>query len=191
MGFVYEVSTEGTLFNQPVAHVYHVWDGDENETPDDVADVFENNHLVDLAVQQSDHLTWSRISVVPLDVGNGLNPVTRVVSIAGSIATDTLPTGVHVWAKFESDDNGFKSGGKLVTGMVEAGFIDGVVGAATIAALQTIYDDLISDLGAASLSLAIYRPTLSTPGFPSISICSAVSVRGVGTNNRRQQAYQI
>lgn len=190
MGFVYEVACKGTSFGVPYANIFHVWDGDENQTPDDVADVFENNYLPDIAVQQEDHLTYTRIDVTPLDVGNGLDPVSRVVSIQGSVSTDAMPNGVHVWVKFNSDDNGFKSGGKLIGALAEVQVTDGVLPAANLAAFQTIFDDLVTDLAAAGLALAIYRPSLSTPGFPSISICSTPLVRGIGTNNRRQQAFQ-
>lgn len=189
-GFVYECSIHGSQRSQPIAMVYHLWDGDESESPDDVADVFENNHIPDLNLWQTNQLTWSRIAVVPLDVGNLANPINRLINLSGAVAGDDMPTGVHIWAKFQSDDNGFKSGGKLVPGQVEANYTNGIPTAAHLATIQTNYDDLITDLVAAGLSLAIYRPTLSTPGFPSISTCSTVFVRGGGTNNRRQQPFQ-
>jgi len=190
MGFVYEVECLGTVRGKGVANIFHVWDGDENQTPDDVADVFENNHLPDCATVQADELTWNRINVTPLDVGNTQNAISRVISITGSAGVDSGVLGVHIWVKFISDDNGFKSGGKLFTGTYESQFADGIVVAGTMTALQTVYDDLLTDLTAAGLALAIYRPTLSTPGVPSISTCSAIVVRGVGTNNRRQEPFQ-
>lgn len=190
MGWVYEIGCYAAIRGVPVAGIYHVWDGDESETPDDVADVFETHHLPDLAAQQTDELTWNRISVTPLDVGNLNNPINRLVAIAGLVAGDTGAIGVHSWVKFQSDDNGFKSGGKLVGGLTEGHVTDGILTTPYLTALQTIFDDLMSDLITAGLTLAIYRPTLSTPGFPSISTVSAIFVRGVGTNNRRQEPFQ-
>lgn len=190
MGWVYEVSCFATMRGQTIAGIYHVWDGDESETPDDVADVFETHHLPDLAGIQSTALTWNRISVTPLDVGNLHNPINRLVSIAGATAGETGLIGNHVWVKFQSDDNGFKSGGKLVGGLVEAHFANGTVVAGTLTGIQTAFDALMSDLITAGLTLAIYRPTLSTPGFPSISTVSAIFARGGGTNNRRQEPFQ-
>lgn len=189
MGFTYEVSCLGSFTGVPIAHVYHVWDGDESETPDDIADVFETHHLPDMAAIQSNTLLWSRINVVPLDVGNGLNAISRIISIAGTQAGDQLMTGAHAWIKFVSDDNGFKSGGKLFTGLMETHLQLGILSGTTLNSLQTIYDDFLTDLTFAGLSCAIFRPTLSTPGFPSISICSAIGARGVGTNNRRQAPF--
>ena len=190
MGWVYEAACYGQMSGKTIANIFHVWDGAEVKDSDDVADVFETNHLVDIAVEQSDELTWSRIAVTPLDVGNLNNPINRLVSIQGASATDWMPMGVHAWVKFQSDDNGFKSGGKMVPGLVDTHIVGGVITVADLADLQTIFDALLTDLAAAGFTLAIYRPTLSTPGFPSISTVSQVFVRGVGTNNRRQLPFQ-
>lgn len=190
MGWVYEVGCYGSMRGQVVAGIYHVWDGDESESPDDVADVFETHHLVDLALQQSDALSWNRISVVPLDVGNLQNPINRLIALPGADAADSGAMGAHAWVKFQSDDNGFKSGGKLVGGLTEVKVTDGVLTSSYLTGLQTLFDDLMSDLITAGLTLAIFRPTLSTPGFPSISTVSSIFVRGLGTNNRRQEPFQ-
>lgn len=190
MSFLHEVVVAGTFSGVPIAHVYHIGDGAEAKTPDQVADVFENDHIPDLIVEQDNQLTWTRLSVTPLDVGNLDNPVTRVIALSGAISGDFHTTGNHIWIKFISDDNGFKSGGKLFAGMGEAGITDGILQPTPLAALGVIYNALITDLGVAGLFLAIYRPTLSTPGFPSFSVCSNVLVRGTSTNNRRKQPFQ-
>ena len=190
MGFTYEVATLGVLEGKPIANIYHVWDGDESETPDDVADVYETHLLPDAAAYQSDRLLWSRISVTPLDVGNLQNAISRVVNIPGTNASELAMTGAHIWIKFVSDDNGFKSGGKLFPGVFEGATLDGVVTTAVLSAIQTVFDDYLTDLVTAGLTAAIYRPTLSTPGFPSVSVVSACVARGLGTNNRRQLPFQ-
>lgn len=190
MSHVYEVIVQAIQFGQIINNIFHIWDGDESESPSDVADVFENNWLVDIAALQVNNLAWESINVIPLDVGNPADPLIRLVSITGSSVADPMPTGVHMWVKLKSDDNGFKSGGKMVGGFSEDNFIDGFVAAAHLIAVQTVFDDLLTDLTAAGLALAIYRPTLSTPGFPSISISSETLVRGVATNNRRQRPFQ-
>lgn len=189
MTWVYEVGCYATVRGQTVANIYHVADGSESETPDDVADVFENDHIPDLIVEQSDELSWNRISVVPLDVGNLHNPINRLIALGGADAGDDMPTGVHAWVKFQSDDNGFKSGGKLLGGMTEGDINDGNLTPAKINLLQVVYDNLMADLIVAGLTLAIYRPRLSTPGFPSFSTVSSIFVRGVGSNNRRQEPF--
>lgn len=190
MGWVYEVAVKGTYLGQPYANIFHVWDGDQNETPDDIADVFENNYLPDIAVQQNNQLTYSLIAVKALDAANGADPVNRTVSITGSAAGEKMNTGAHCWVKFLSDDNGFKAGGKLIGGLTETQLDTGEFTTGFISALQVIFNALITDLQTASLALAIYRPSLSTPGFPQISISSTALVRGIGTNNRRQAPFQ-
>lgn len=190
MGWVYEVACYGTIQGEPYANIYHLWDGAQTKTPDNAADVFENNHLVDLAAKQVDDFTWNRIAVTPLDVGNLNNPINRIVSIAGSDAAEINSLGVHIWVKFVSDDNGFKSGGKLIGALSESAIASGALTGASLANWQTVFDDLLTDLSAAGFALAIYRPTLSTPGYPSISICSQTIVRGVSTNNRRIPPFQ-
>ncbi len=189
MGFVYEIVISGTQSSQPIANVFHVWDGDENATADEIADVFEDNFLVDARLLQVDDLTWNRIAVNALDVGNGEDPLVRTIAIVGNKTADPMPTGVHCWVKFDSDDNGFKAGGKLFAGLAEDIITIGRITSAALAAIQLVFDDLLVDLAAAGLALAIYRPSLSTPGFPSISISSNVLARGVGTNNRRQEPF--
>lgn len=190
MGHVYECTISGVHAGNPFANVFHVWDGDEGNTPDSIADVFELNYIPDIAVQTHNTATYTGISIVPLDVANGKAPVVRVISVAGLVAGDGLPTGVHIWVKLISDDNGFKAGGKLIGNLAETQITAGVVFAPIMTAFQTIFDDLISDLVVAGVALAIYRPSLSTPGFPSISTCSNALVRGHGTNNRRQKPFQ-
>ncbi len=190
MSFTFEVALQALQFGIILNNIFHVFDGDESETPDDVADVFETNYLVDIAAKQVDSLTWESILVTPLDVGNPADPVLRLISIQGTSILDNMPTGNHIWVKLKSDDNGFKSGGKMIPGLSEQDNAFGLVTAANLAAIQTIFDDLLTDLTAAGLALAIYRPTLSTPGFPSISISSDVVARGWGSNNRRQRPFQ-
>lgn len=190
MSHVYEVILQAIEFGQIINNIFHVWDGDESESPSDVADVFETNFLVDIAALQVNNYAWESINVIPLDVGNPADPLIRLVTIAGSDVADPTPTGVHIWVKLKSDDNGFKSGGKMMGGFSEDEFTDGFVTAAHLAAVQVVFDALLVDLTAAGLALAIYRPSLSTPGFPSISISSQTLVRGVATNNRRQRPFQ-
>ena len=190
MGFVYEVAIRGVFASQPIANIFHVWDGDESETPDDIADIFEDNFLVDCQPHQSDDVRWTHIAVQGLDVGNPVNPINRAISISGTDSASYLSTGAHVWVKLESDDNGFKAGGKLMPGLTETDTTDGKLDAAVLSAWQTIFDDLMTDCVAAGVALCIYRPSLSTPGFPNISIVSSPLVRGLGSNNRRQEVFQ-
>ena len=190
MGHVFEVVLQAIEFGIIINNIFHIWDGNESESPDDVADVFENNFLVDIAGNQVNNLTWESITVTPLDVANPADPIVRIVSIGGSLATDPMQTGAHIYVKLISDDNGFKSGGKMIAGLSEDQATDGQLLGATINNFQTIFDDLITDLVAAGLSLAIYRPTLSVPGLPQISVSSATVVRGIATNNRRQRPFQ-
>ncbi len=190
MSHVFEVVVQAIEFGVILNNIFHIFDGNESESPDDIADVFENNYCVDIAVQQVNNLTYEAIIVTPLDVANPADPITRVVSIGGSVAADPLQTGAHIYVKLISDDNGFKSGGKLIGGISEDNNTDGQCPAGTITAFQTIFDDLITDLVAAGVSLAIYRPTLSSPGLPQISTVSATVVRGIATNNRRQRPFQ-
>ena len=190
MSHVFEVVLKAVELGVILNNIYHVFDGNESESPDDVADVFENNYLVDMALQQVNNLTYNEIVVTPLDVTNPADPIVRGINIVGSSTQDALPTGTHIWVKLHSDDNGFKSGGKMIGGISEAQQADGILDTGVIPLFQTIFDDLITDLVAAGLALCIYRPTLSSPGFPQISISSSALVRGIASNNRRQKDFQ-
>ena len=190
MGHVFEVVLQAIQWTVILNNIFHVWDGNESESPDDVADVFVNNFLVDIAALQVNNLTWNGITVTPMDVGNPADPIVRVLDIGGSSISDNLPIGNHIWVKLKSDDNGFKSGGKMMGGFSEEDNTDGLIPTANLAAIQVVFDDLITDLVAAGLSLCIYRPTLSLPGLPQISISSETIARGLSTNNRRHRAFQ-
>ena len=190
MSHVFEVVLKAVELGVILNNIYHVFDGNESESPDDVADVFENNYLVDMALQQVNNLTYNEIVVTPLDVTNPADPIVRGINIVGSSTQDALPTGTHIWVKLHSDDNGFKSGGKMIGGISEAQQADGILDTGVIPLFQTIFDDLITDLVAAGLALCIYRQTLSSPGFPQISISSSALVRGIASNNRRQKDFQ-
>ncbi len=191
MAFLYEVAITGVQRGVPVANIFHVLDGNESETPDDVADVFEDNYLVDLVAIIVEELIWEKIVVTPLDIGNLQDAVTRIISLAGVAVTEDAPSGVHAWVKLISDDNGFKSGGKLIGGLSEDNIDTGFLNTAFVNNLTAVFSNLLTDLVTAGLALAIFRPTLSTPGFPSFSVSSAFVVRGLGTNNRRQREFQL
>lgn len=190
MSFTFEVVLQAIEFGIILNNIFHVFDGNESESPDEVADVFETFFLPELAVIQVNNLTWESITVTPLDVANPADPIVRIVSIGGTQVGDPLQTGAHAYVKLISDDNGFKSGGKLVPGLSEDQATDGQLTTIYLDALQVVFDDLITDLVFAGLALAIYRPTLSTPGLPQISTSSAAVVRGLATNNRRQRPFQ-
>lgn len=191
MTFLYEVAITGVQRGIPVANIFHVGDGNESETPDQVADVFEDNYLVDLIAILVEELIWEKIVVTPLDVGNLQDAVTRVFTLPGISVVEDAPSGVHAWVKLISDDNGFKSGGKLIGGLSEDNLDTGFLSTAFVNNLTAVFSNLLTDLVTAGLFLAIYRPTLSTPGFPSFSVTSAFTVRGLGTNNRRQREFQL
>lgn len=190
MGFVHEVVLRGVQRGKTINNIFHVWDGAETKSPDDVADVFENNFLVDLAIKQVSEMTWTQIIVTPLDVGNLDDPISRAINIVGTVVTEDSPTSIHAWVKLLSTDAGFRAGGKMINGLNEAQITDGVAESGYLDNLQTIFEDLLADLIVAGLTLAIYRPVLSTPGFPSISTVVTVLARGLGSNNRRQQDFQ-
>ncbi len=191
MSFVFEVVCQALQLGVTINNIFHVFDGNESESPDQVADVFETNFLVDMAVEQVTSYLWESITVTPLDVSNPADPIIRLVAIAGTDAATDMPVGNHVWIKFKSDDNGFKSGGKMIGGFSENVNVNAAVDAARLAAIQVIFDALLVDLTAAGLALCIYRPTLSLPGLPQVSISSEVVAKGWGSNNRRQRPFQV
>lgn len=189
MGFTYEVAVKGILLGVQIANIYHLWDGDENATLSDIADVFEDNLLTDMLAQLTDHLTFTEIVVSPMDYINPANPYARPISLTGLDDTDPAPPGNHVWAKFQSDDAGEKAGGKMIAGILESALTDGLLTAGHLAAWQVIFDAYLVDLTTAGLAAAIYRPTESIPGEPEISICTEILVRGASTNNRRWMGF--
>lgn len=189
MGYVYEVACKGVLLGVQIANIYHLWDGDENATLEDIADLFEDNLLTDMLPLITNHLTFNEIVVTPMDYLNPANPLARPISLTGADATDPVAAGQHVWAKFQSEDAGEKAGGKLIAGITESAITDGLLLVASQAAWQVIFDAFLVDITTAGLDLAIYRPYISTPGDPEISICSEILVRGLSTNNRRFQGF--
>lgn len=190
MTHIFEVVLKAVELGVTLNNIFHVLDGNESESPDDVADVFENNYLVDAAALQVNNMVYNEIVVTPLDVSNPADPVVRGVNITGTSIQDALPTGTHIWVKLNSDDNGFKSGGKMIGAISEADNTDGLLTAGVITNWQTVFDDLLTDLTAAGLALCIYRPSLSTPGFPQVSQSSSSIIRGIASNNRRQKTFQ-
>jgi len=190
MSHVFEVVIQAIQAGIILNNIYHVLDGNESESPDDVADVFENNYIPDVKSFQVNDVVYESITVTPMDVSNPADPVVRIVNLPGDIGLDSLPIGNHIWVKLVSDDNGFKSGGKMLAGFSETDNDDGIVLTATINSLQIGFDALLTDLVAAGLALCIYRPTLRPPGFPQVSTSSAIVVRGFGSNNRRQRIFQ-
>lgn len=188
-GFVYEVAVKGIHLGVPIANIYHLWDGDEDALLEDILDLFEDDLLTDMIAVISDNLTFNEIVVTPLDYLNPLSPVSRAITKTGASAGDPLQTGGHVWAKFVSGDAGEKSGGKMYAGCVETQTTDGLLDAAALIAWQVIMNAFLTDLGVAGLALAIYRPTLSIPGDPEISIVPEIIVRGLSSNNRRFQGW--
>jgi hypothetical protein len=188
-GFLWEVVCKGTMAQVPCNNVWHVFDGSETETAEEIADIFED--FIDLLVDaQSGSYLWTAITVKGLDVGNLTDPITRVISVVGAGSNLFNSVGDHASVKLVSEDNGFKSGGKLIGGLVDGHVIDGILQAPLLDPLVLALDGLLADLATATLALAIYRPTLSTPGFPEKSITSAYVIRGHGTNNRRQPVFQ-
>lgn len=190
MSHVFEVVLKGVELGVILNNIFHVFDGNESESPDDVADVFEDNYLVDIKVHMVNNLTWNEIVVTPMDVSNPADPIVRGINLVGENVQDALPTGTHAWVKLLSDDNGFKSGGKMIPGLSEVNQLDGLLEVAYLDNIQTVFDDLITDLVAAGLALCIYRPSLSSPGFPQVSTSSSALVRGIASNNRRQKEFQ-
>lgn len=189
-GHVYEIVVQATMLGKAMANVFHVWDGAEDNTPSEIAANFIANYIADIAVVQVTEYIYNAISVTALDVGNGKDPHFEVISVPGSDIQENQPTHTHAYVKLLSQDNGFRSGGKMIGGLSDADVVDGALDTTTLSNIQTVYEDLIDDLDLLGVALAIYRPTLSTPGFPSISIVAAPQVRGIGSNNRRQLPFQ-
>lgn len=191
MATVYEVVLIASHIGNPHNNVFHVWDGADDDLITDIADYFDNNIVTNMLPLLTSQFVYTGISVKSI---TAVNPGEhfKVISKAGTNPDDPLPTGIHINVKLKSADAGFKSGGKLVSGWVETQFTGGEPSALLLDNLQTVYDSLIAGFVPAGLtaSLAIYRPSLSLPGLPQISIVSEAVVRGDSTTNRRAKKFE-
>jgi len=135
-------------------------------------------------------MTWFGIDVKSISASNP-NEIRLIMIQTGINATGAMPTGVHIWVKLLSLDPTFRSGGKLVGGGNEGNFVGGEPTANYLDNIQAIYDPFISGmLGSVGAALAIYRPSLSIPGFPVVGIVGSALVRGNSTNNRRRKDFE-
>lgn len=190
MSTVYEVVVNATHQSKEHTNVFHVYDGDDNAVPLTILNIFVTNFCTALLPFLNSKFTFDQITVNSI---TALNPgfATLALNLTGTAVGDAMPTGVHMWIKLISDDIGFRAGGKLLGGGVEDSWDGGQPDTAYLDGLQTVVDALITALTVgASVYLAIFRPTLSFPGLPQISICSSATVRGDSTNNRRGKPFE-
>lgn len=190
MSTVYQVTL--TAINNGVPHnnVFHVFDGNDNAVPFDIAAYFDTNYITPLTALTSHLMTWNGVEVKSLSFANPGEIRLSLIRTGVSIV-DAMPTGVHMYVKLISLDTTNRSGGKLVGGGVEDEFVAGEPTAAYMDALQAIYDPFISGMdGAIGTLLAIYRPSLSIPGLPVVGIVASALVRGDSTNNRRHKTFE-
>lgn len=185
MTYLYEVVCKGTLLGKPYANIFHVADPDESALPEDIRDAFVSNYLPDIAVHQANQLTYQEITVEPLDVGNTTDPIAQQISISGSAGGDAYTRGAHAWVRLNTADNFFRPGGKMIGGLTEAQLTLGEMDAANALNITDAFDELDTALTGISCYLAVLRPSLSTPGFPSFSEVTSWVVTRVSTNNRR------
>lgn len=185
MGYVFEVGIRATYQGRPHVNVFHVYNGAEDQTPDDVADEFETGYIDVIKAIQDPDFSYGEISVKPLDVGNTDDPITRNLTDVGGQTGEQYHRGVHVWARLKSADNGFRPGGKMIGGLTENDLDDAVLDSGAQTTIETAFSGLITALGTINSVLAIYRPSISTPGFPNISEVAGVDIIRVSTNNRR------
>ena len=189
MSTVYEVAVKGVQQGKPINNIFHVWDGDDNAILPVLAQTFLTYWVNAFAPNWVSVLTITNIVVKSL---SGTNPgfYDLVANVVGGFVGEALPTGVHVFAKLLSGDPSFRAGGKLIGGWSEAQFVEGIPTVAVLDDVQAKMDILKSKINVdAGCDLAIYRPTLSLPGLPQISIVSAILVRGGSTNNRRKRPF--
>jgi len=190
MTTVFEVAVKGSFLGEVHDNIFHVFDGDDNATPEAIAEAFDLQYLAAMEPLCSVAMVWSEIEVTSI---TAVNPGATVLPVvrSGENPDDPYAAGNHIWTKFVSDDLGFKAGGKMVGGFVETQYLAGVPIDALLDAMQGVFNLLITNLPlAASVFLAIYRPSLSVPGFPQISLVASALVRGHSTNNRRNSPFE-
>jgi len=190
MSTVYEVTCLATNNGKEHNNVFHVFDGNDNANPFDIAVYFRDEYIFPLKALTTDLMTWFQVRVKSLTATNP-NDITLIMIQTGLSAVDAMPTGVHMFVKLNSLDTTFRSGGKLVGGAVEDQFVNGEPTANYMNAIQSIYNLFIAQMDASiGCLLAIYRPSLSVPGVPVVGIVSDALVRGNSTNNRRHKPFE-
>lgn len=190
MGTVYEVAILAT--NQGKAHnnIFAIWDGNDNVPLPSVADYFDTRICQQFLPAISNQFRYNSIRVKSL---TGVNPGEHVKQInqSGAVITDPMPAGTHINVKLISGDPSFRAGGKMFGGWLEANYTGGVPDVFLLDFVQIRMDALIDNMDAdIDCVLAIYRPSLSLPGLPQVSIVPSALCRGASTNNRRGLPFQ-
>ena len=190
MTTVYQVDLAQTQQGKQMFSIFHLFDGNDNLDLADAINYFRIAYVLPLKIFQTEELVYNHITIRSL---TAVNPgeLSEVLDLAGNSVSDPMPTGVHVYVKLVSGDPSFRSGGKLVPGQTEGQFQAGDPTNALLDGIQSLYDAFISGMDSSiGASLAIYRPTLSLPGLPQVSIVASALVRGDSTNNRRHRQFE-
>nr|CRY96674.1 hypothetical protein [uncultured prokaryote] len=185
MPTTYEVTVSATNQGKPHINVFHVYDGNDNAVMADIAAYFTEELLSPLLPNLSAQFRYEQTRVQSLTAVNpGLFSV--ATSLQGTNIGEPMPTGTHVYVGLLSADPSFRSGGKLMGGQTETHYTDGEANVGILNFIQGVIDPFIANMNTeVGVNLAIYRPTLSLPGIPAVSIVSAALVRGGSVNNRR------
>jgi len=189
MPTVYEVALRASNQGKLHINIFHVFDGNDNAVMVNISNYFINQLRTPLLPGLSLQFRYEEIAIQSI---TAVNPgaFSSVSVQTGTNVSEPMPTGNHLYVKLLSADPSFKSGGKLMGGWTEGSYVNGVPNNVLLDFVQDIFNPFISGMNAAiGVDLAIYRPTLSLPGIPAVSIVAGSRVRGGSTNNRRNLAF--
>ena len=190
MATVFEVSVLAINNGKEHNNIYHVFDGNDNAPPFDIAIYFRDQLVIPMKAITTNLMTTYQVRVKSLTALNP-NDITLIMIETGLSLSDPMPTGVHMFVKLNSLDTTFRSGGKLIGGGVDNQFVLGEPTAVYMDAMQAIFNLFFANMDTAIGCLpAIYRPSLSVPGVPVVGIVSDALVRGNSTNNRRRKPFE-
>ncbi len=188
MTTITKVSVFGTLKTVPYANIFHIKDDNDNAIPLSIATTFRDSFVVPISAFQTNLLQYNEIEVQSLTAANPYK-FTLPLTQTGQIPTDALPTGVHINVFLGTDDFNERGGNKLIGGMVEANYTDGLPGPLTITGIGVVFNALRIAMGVIDVDLAVFRSVASLPGFPVAAAVTSSLVKGTSTNNRRNESF--
>lgn len=186
------IAMEYQVFGKVVVNVYHVTTTDPILTVKlfDIAQVFEDWWVVDLAQRFSEDITLNLISALNLDVDNGEKIELVVVPAEpGTEALDAVPNNVAIVATLETAKSGRSFRGRAFhAGLSESLVTGNDIGVGKAAGIATAYAQLQADLNVENAMLVVASfQTLGAPraeGVATEVISTAVNLR-VDTQRRR------
>lgn len=191
MTYLYEVAMRGAFGNKALVNVWHVADPTELETPSSIATAFDGAWAGVGSACFHSTASFTEIVVKPMDSINPANPHALTISRNGTGSGEAAIRGIHAFIRLATEDNFFRPGGKLFGGLSENFLDNGLLVAGYVTNVTAYIDAIIAAMDGIGCYLAVYRPSLSTPGNPEFSEVTGFEIVRGSVNNRRMGTSEL